>query len=528
MENNTSERFILIGAPFVSDISDNLPDKMKVLDILAQNDFLPVESGMFAPTTSEYYWKVLEQVAACACCYLLVIGKQEAGSNAPQYIKNELKHIHHVGIPVILLIFDDDELRTEYDPRQPGAAHGSQQIIEYWRNTDGLEKAVQNALKELKNILVQRANPDVVYDLNDPGLFARSVSFQAYYYSAINLEVKDYRLEIGMSRKVSYKGTIGYPVREWDFHDHDRDDPDINNKIYEGIAYLRSGYLYFDMAKRLEPHNGLNIRLYFGNANSIESLRSQEVLFGSIQGITSRGANLIFCYKTILAKTEDTGHHTDPDIKDQIDRLLHLTQKSFLTRAKTLRFKEVKTLKLDSHRVDRGKHLEGVYRVWTEVRGKDGAEMILQSKMVVEKNYQACIYNPVFGDEPLHCEIHFSKQDSGKDKLIIVMRRSGEESAGVGDIATVAMMEFPKEEEMKSGVFIGSYCSAGREPGSRNRKENEVGTEVRGGYFVTKREDLKRQTFPVGVFSIEKFEKDRILYDQMLRRLRARNRRQPH
>ncbi len=520
MENTASECLILIGAPFVADISDNLDDKIKVLDVLAQNGFLPVESGMFAPTTSDYYWSVLEGLASCACCYLVMIGEHHSGSNAPQYIKNELKHIHHIGIPVILLIFDDDALRSEFDPGQPGAAHGSPRIVEYWRNTDGLEKAVKSALKTLNKILEQSAT--AVLDLNNPRLFEKSVFFHAFYYSAINLEVKDYRLEIGINKKIFYKGIAGYPVREWDFHDHDRNDPDINNKIYEGIAYLRSGYLYFDMAKRREPHNGLNIRLYFGNANNIETLGSQEILFGSIQGITSRGANPIFCYKTVIARTGGAEQDAEPDISEQIDRLLHLTRKSFITRVKTLRFKEIKTMKLDSHRVDRGKHLEGVYRVWTEVRAKDGTEMILQSKMTVKKNYQVWIHNPVFGEEPLHCEIHFSKQDSGKDKLIIVMRRSGEESAGAGDIATVAMMEFPKEEEMKSGVFIGSYCSAGREAGLRNRKENEVSTEVRGGYFVTKREDLKRQDFQAGLFPVAKFE-NQIPFEQMLRRLRARN-----
>ena len=64
--------------------------------------------------------------------------------------------------------------------------------------------------------------------------------------------------------------------------------------------------------------------------------------------------------------------------------------------------------------------------------------------------------------------------------------------------------------------------SAGREAGMHNRKENEVTTEVRGGYFVTKREDLKRQDFPVGVFPVAKFE-NQIPFEQMLRRLRARN-----
>lgn len=529
MENIASKRFILIGAPFVSDAPDIMPDKVRILDVVAQNDFLPIESGMYAPTTSQHYWEVLEQIASSSCCYLLLICKQDGGSNYLSYIRDELKKIHNVGIPVILLIFDDDQLKKEYafltEPRQSGASREYAQFIEYWRNTEGLEKAAHSALKKLKRTLLKATEPEILVNLRDPELFSTPVYFQAFYYSAINLEVKDYRLEVGMDKKVHYRGITGYPVREWGFHDHDRDDPDINNKLYEGVAYLRSGYLYFDLSKRQEPHNGLNIRLYFGNANSIETLGSQEVLFGSIQGITSRGANPIFCYKTVLTKRDGAEHDLETELKEQIDRLLHLTRKSFLTRTKTLRFKELKTLKLDSHRVDRGKHLEGVYRVWTGVRSKDGAEMILQTKMVVQKNYRAEIFNPIFGDEPLLCEIHFSKQHSGKDKLIIVMRRNGEEGSGAGDIATVAMMEFPREEEMKSGVFIGSYCSAGAEAGFRNRKEGDTTTEVRGGYFVTKREDLKRRDFQVGLFPVARFEKDRILFDQMLRRLRARNKR---
>ncbi|MBK7938012.1 MAG: hypothetical protein IPJ82_13370 [Lewinellaceae bacterium] len=175
MENIASKRFILIGAPFVSDTSDILPDKVRVLDVVAQNGFLPIESGMYAPTTSQHYWEVLEQIASSSCCYLLLICKQDGGSNYLSYIRDELKKIHNVGIPVILLIFDDDQLKKEYafltEPRQSGASREYAQFVEYWRNTEGLEKAAHSALQKLKRTLLKATEPEVLVNLRPRVVF---------------------------------------------------------------------------------------------------------------------------------------------------------------------------------------------------------------------------------------------------------------------------------------------------------------------------------------------------------------------
>lgn len=167
------------------------------------------------------------------------------------------------------------------------------------------------------------------------------------------------------------------------------------------------------------------------------------------------------------------------------------------------------------NRIDKLQHMEGVYRVWTEVRHA-GELYVLQSKMTIERNYRSRFWNHIVdnGKEQL-CEIHFN-QDSGKEKLIFIVRRITKE--GAGDITSTAVMEFPRKDAMR-GVLIGSYSSVGAGPGFPQSKKSKAPksplTEVRVGFFVAKLEKLDKD-FEVDLIAARKFEDDP-KYVEMLR-----------
>ena len=532
MNGNTENNLVLVGAPYLLSAIMEPELKGKLMNVIIEQGFIPVELCLTVPENEQHYAHAHKQLSRSCACNLLWIG---SNLNVSEFLEKEFAAMLRTGKPVIVMMAEGTpEFRKKFafirKMRKRAESSTPSVYVHTWADASAAPKELRKALKKIK----KPARPPApvmawVPNLSGPELFADSVSFTGYYYSSVRLAVRKFHLRVGAS---PLNGHPEYGRHSAVFWKTIGDDPFARHdeeETFDGVAFLQSGFLHFDLGKRLEPRNSLHLRVYFGNSHSLNAINRHDVMFGSIQGLTTDGTTRNYSYKTILVRD-------DPGIPDktreltilQAERHLYLSRKSFLTKLEVLRYDgdAIKHMTVDGNRIDKAEHMEGVYRVWTEVR-RAGETYILQSMMIIDCNYRSRFRNHIVDDgEEQLCEIHFS-QHSGKEKLIFTMRRITNE--GAGGITSTAMMEFPREDEMRE-VLIGSYSSVGKDPGFQHTKKGRTPklppTEVRGGFFVAKLEKLEKN-FEVNLIPARQFEDDP-KYAEMLRFLREKNGRRSH
>lgn len=490
MNRSNANNLAFIGSSYL--LAASAPDEKEiVIDAVAQLGLLPAEIGMLPK--SPHYFDALGRMLEKSDCYILLLTEHHSRlpDDTRNWLDRELEIVKHSYIPVIALIHET--------AGEPGGPSSIERLLRdcnlcdevYWSDPEQLEEGILTALQDYllqPQVTAPRyAHDPEEIDLNDSALYAHSIQLQGFYYSAIYMTVKEYWVEIGLN-EIRVNGKWVFPAREWGFHDSLRKQKFSKEEVYAGVASCKAGFLHIRLDKHEPHHDSLELRLYLGATTDVHDLAREDydILFGSVHGLTSNVPNKNFAYKTIVARTSDDGKSVKLRYKNQIARHLYISRKSFVTKLEKYRFSEIPEMQLDRIKIKTPEHIEGTYRIWTE--GRKGKNEIAQSKMVVKANYSASICNPVFenGKEQL-CEIFFSSW-LDEIRLIFVMRRQLD-GLGPSDIASMAIMELPGKDQIGE-ILIGSFCSAGQKKDDRPSHHK---TGVRGGYFVSKREELGRE-----------------------------------
>ncbi len=479
MEYSTTNNLVFIGASVLLNAEDDLSAKLQIEESLVSQDYLPFEIGV--SPSSRVYTRAVTQAIINARCYFLLVGK-----NSPLLLQPFKKSV----------VDQELKIARDNDAQVYMFVHYSQQeAAEPWIEKYATDHKSWGEINELPNFVVQVLQDYAQHQaqgLRHDSYYTDAYHFKGFYYSAIHLEVRHYWLQIGKKAVDKRDGVDLFPVREWNFHDVYQLEDIGQDAYYSGLGHLHGGFLYANLSRE---HDHLTLNLSLGGS---DELRRHEVMFGSLQGVTHVGTNSNFCYKTVVARAAAV--HTDigdPNVV-QIQRILYLARKSFLSKHETVKYAVLLEMLLESRRrVDRARHVAGTYRVLTEGRSK--RQEVVQSKMVIDENYNATIINPIIDKKrKLLCEIHFT-DNIGKEKILFVMRdRTMGEVAG--PIVGVAMLDFPLDADSIREELIGSFCSVGMTPGTpkvRSKSARQRQFEVRGGYFIARREDEKTD-FEVG------------------------------
>lgn len=521
MYKKGSNNRILIGTPYLLNASS--PEyKALLVSTFAAQDCFSFECLLEPTIAKNQFKRAFEQGINLAGAYVLLLGPTPEVYNDKliDCIETELDIVKkQASLSIFALVYDNEQIREAFGFSQyhnPSKKridlagmqdHGDLKVL-YWRDAKSLQQNARYVLDSL-----HRSVPNPGLDLFKNTFYDKSVCFQGFFYSAVHLCIKDYRIQISR-RQFMEEGKLVSPVRVWDFHGRFKT-LDFANKVYEGFAYIQSNFLYIDAHKSIEPpDDSINIRLFFGNLG-LDAIGEQEVLFGSAEGLTSSAAQN-FCYKTIVAKVADEEAVLPANHRLQLERHLLLSRKSFVTKLETTTFNQLPNLALEGTKIDKIAHLTGTYRIWTE--GRKGKNEVVQSKLVVERNYQAKVYNPIFGKQELHCEIHIG-EGLGREKIFFIMRLKDRRAS----IATVGTMEMPDQDGLLK-VLTGSFCSAGRSKHYQAvGKDPHPITEVRGGYFTAMRTDMEELSdFEPCFLTVEEIMDDSQLLS-MFRLLKAEN-----
>jgi hypothetical protein len=490
-----SNNLVLVSSPDISHLEDaNLTD---VFTALVKQGFLPMNIALQPQLEhNDEYFEALNKALDTAWCFLVIIG--EKGNNLDKaawtYWQREVSMAREKGVHVVVLVHNLSEAKQE---RDCPVGDWADRVVWHKRGT-----LISETLKALIKIKTHD-------DLKEDRHYADSINFQGFYYSAISLTVRDdYWLQVGTKPLRTINGVTEYPVRERGFHDeHSKD-------YYAGVAHAHGDFLHVHLER---DGDELDFKLYLGSGKVIAGLQGKDLFFGAIHGLSLKsGRKSHFCYKTVLAKTESAEQKIKASHQAQIQRHLYLSRKSFYTEPEVGTYGSIEDLEIvPGGRVNKARHLTGIYKVWTEgLRNSDGG--VVQSMMKIDSSLRTTIFNPIFKNEELFCEVSFVQPN----KIMFVMRRK-HTSRGVENILSVAVMEMPDDREQLGHPMIGSFCSIGtsskkkRKTGkSHPRLEDNV--EVRGGYFVAILEDIKA---PKGVqWNNERYAK--LVEDYDIKRLK--------
>lgn len=490
MHNQHSSNQLIIGAAYLYGSSPRSEEKLCFLRAAVRGGFLPLEIGLLPMEDEIIFWQAFEHALAKCDGYVLIMSDSSYTPTAFDWLEKEADCLNRHRKPALLLL--ENQISVSEQIRKLGFANHPNSVIEYWKMGDDLEVVASKALQSFRD-KIQHTNTFIHEDvysspISDPNNeihYHRSVHFQGFYYSAKQLRVKSFWLQIGLTP--IFRGlTSYYPAREWKFHDaYNKAGQSFEDQAYAGSAYLHSEHLHIDLTKHKDTKDILRLRLFLGNM-APNALSNEDILLGSIHGLTSLDDANNFAYKTILVGTTGFEAEINVDIRQHVERVLNLNRKSFLTRHSKYRYENGNINPIENGQIYNAEHLAGTYRIWTE--GHQAGNDVVQSKMIIKPNLETRVFNGAFNPEEAQaCEIFCSKPTDGKEKLIFVMRLQSQQT-GARDIISVAMMELPKDADMYKPL-IGSYCSAGRGGNVLGKKHN-VDSEVRGGYFVVRREDL--------------------------------------
>jgi hypothetical protein len=470
-----SNNLVLVSSPDIQHLED--ADLTDVFTALVKQGFLPMNIALRPQLErNDEYFEALGKALDTAWCFLVIIG--EKGNNLEEpawaYWKREVSMAQEKGVRVVVLVHKLSEAKQD---RDCPVGDWVDRIV--WNERRDLISKTISALAKLK------ANDD----LKDDRYYADAINLQGFYYSAISLTVRDdYWLQIGTKPLRTINGVREYPAREWGFHDEHSYGKGKN--YYAGVAHAHGDFLHVHLERNGDE---LNFKLYLGSHDVIGGLQSKDIFFGAMHGLSLKsGRKSHFSYKTILAKTESAEQKIDVAHQTQIQRHLYLSRKSFYTKSEVRTYNNIEDLEIvHGERVNKARHLTGIYKVWTEGLRDSGAGVI-QSMMKIDASLRTTIFNPIFKNEELFCEVSFIRPN----KIMFVMRQKHTDR-GVENILSVAVMEMPHDREQLSRPMVGSFCSIGMSSKKKRKTEKtppprlEDDVEVRGGYFVAILEDIK-------------------------------------
>jgi hypothetical protein len=421
------------------------------------------------------YFEAFSKALDTAWCFLVIIG--EKGNNLAEAAwtlwRREVSMAQEKGVHVVVLVHKSSEAKQRQDC---SVGDWVDRIV--WNERGDL---IPETVRALANI---KANDD----LTDDRHYTDSINFQGFYYSAISLTVRDdYWLQIGTKPLRTINGVTEYPAREWGFHDEHSYGKGKN--YYAGVAHAHGDFLHVHLERNGDE---LNFKLYLGSHDVIGGLQSKDIFFGAIHGLSLKSNRKShFCYKTILAKTKKAEYKINAEHQTQIQRHLYLSRKSFYTKSEVSTYGSIKDLEIVyGERVNKARHLTGIYKVWTEgLRNSGGG--VIQSMMKIDSSLRTTIFNPIFKNEELFCEVSFIRPN----KIMFVMRQKHTDR-GVENILSVAVMEMPDDRGQLNRPMIGSFCSIGETSITKEKRKTKSprlgeDIEVRGGYFVAILEDIK-------------------------------------
>jgi hypothetical protein len=482
MKKNNSNNLILIGAPYLLG-----EKKINLWSAIISVGGLPVTTGIDTPLSNEaeylresevFQETLLSGLEKCTC-YLLFIGKI---NKLPTATYKEIDIVRSSGKPVILIHSNSEECRRVAIDVSKQLTNNNLQVVIFEESGGDLEKSIIASLKTFFTV----EEPWLQKHPKIPSIqsFKGKDSFflQGFYYSALDLTVKSYWVEIFHTTSEVFANSKAFLAREKGFHDYYRD------TYYIGYAYIQSEYLHLDLYKE-GGGDTLTIRVYAGL--SLDELeKGKNIYFGTMQGTTSLQPKSSFCYKTALAWVGKEAQENKVEARPQISRLLSLRRKSFVSEETMMSLELAKQLAIGENiEVDRAKHITGIYRIWTLGTNKKREKGITQSKMTIYEDYTCRVENPIFPDIRQFCEINFCENISkvGRPKIFFIMRHEKYDRAnrkGLGQITSVAITDLPIDSQTKDigSLFVGAFCSAGQSP--VDIKPNNTYRQVRGGFFM--------------------------------------------